>query len=204
MPGWQRTFDSLISTTRIRTVCLGTVLLGVLLVFYFTRTRNDSSDSAPKSPKVEAVQHQIAPLKLAAMSSRHSEQHTLNLKGLDLMHPAIPDAITKLKEKRSVTEHTLKIEVGLPRPGLQITRLIVVVPLSFLLLPPSVHPPSLLSIQGTDVFYREALPDGTPKQQVLLLHGAAFSSETWLKLGTLQYLSAMGHRAVAIDIPGEL
>lgn len=137
MPGWQRTFDSLISTTRIRTVCLGAVLLGVLLVFYFTRTRNDSSDSAPKSPNVEAVQHQIAPLKLAAMSSRHSEQHTLNLKGLDLTHPAIPDAITKLKEKRSVTEHTLKIEVGLPRPGLQITRFIVVVPLSFLLLPPS-------------------------------------------------------------------
>lgn len=112
-------------------------------MFYFTRTRNDSSDSAPKSPNVEAVQHQIAPLKLAAMSSRHSEQHTLNLKGLDLTHPAIPDAITKLKEKRSVTEHTLKIEVGLPRPGLQITRFIVVVPLSFLLLPPSLHPPSL-------------------------------------------------------------
>lgn len=176
-------------------------------MFYFTRTRNDGSDSAPKSPNVEAVQHQIAPLKLAAMSSRHSEQHSLNLKGLDLTHPAIPDAITKLKEKRSVTEHTLKIEVGLPCPGLQIKRFIVVIPLSFLpksLLPPSLHPPSLLSIQGTDVFYREALPDGTPKQQVLLLHGAAFSSETWLKLGTLQYLSAMGHRAVAIDIPGKL
>lgn len=57
-------------------------------------------------------------------------------------------------------------------------------------------------LQGTDVFYREALPEGTPTHQVLLLHGAAFSSETWEKLGTLQYLSAMGHRAVAIDVPG--
>ena len=38
---------------------------------------------------------------------------------------------------------------------------------------------------------------------VLLLHGQAFTSENWLQLGTLSYLAAMGHRAVAIDIPGE-
>ena len=42
-----------------------------------------------------------------------------------------------------------------------------------------------------------------PKLQVLLLHGQAFTSENWLQLGTLSYLAAMGHRAVAIDIPGE-
>ena len=42
-----------------------------------------------------------------------------------------------------------------------------------------------------------------PKLQVLLLHGQAFMSENWLQIGTLNYLAAMGHRAVAIDIPGE-
>ena len=52
------------------------------------------------------------------------------------------------------------------------------------------------------MFYRESLPDGPPREQVLLLHGMAFSSKTWLELGTLQYLSAMGHRAVAVDLPG--
>lgn len=57
-------------------------------------------------------------------------------------------------------------------------------------------------MQSMNVFYREALPEGAPKHTVLLLHGASFSSETWLKLGTLQLLAIMGHRAVAVDIPG--
>ena len=53
------------------------------------------------------------------------------------------------------------------------------------------------------VFYQEARPkDVPPKEHVLLLHGQAFSSQTWLELGTLNLLAAMGHRAVAIDIPG--
>lgn len=53
------------------------------------------------------------------------------------------------------------------------------------------------------VFYRESLPQQQPpKQQVLLLHGVSFSSQTWQELGTLHYLSAMGHRAVAVDLPG--
>ena len=42
-----------------------------------------------------------------------------------------------------------------------------------------------------------------PKLEILLLHGQAFTSENWVQLGTLNYLAAMGHRAVAIDIPGE-
>ena len=53
------------------------------------------------------------------------------------------------------------------------------------------------------MFYRESLPQQQPpKQQVLLLHGVSFSSQTWQELGTLHYLSAMGHRAVAVDLPG--
>ena len=54
------------------------------------------------------------------------------------------------------------------------------------------------------VFYREAVPKGSPNLNVLLLHGQAFSSETWLELGTLHLLACMGHRAVAIDIPGTI
>ena len=54
------------------------------------------------------------------------------------------------------------------------------------------------------MFYREAQPAAAePKLQILLLHGQAFTSDNWLQLGTLGYLAAMGHRAVAIDIPGE-
>ncbi|ELT94930.1 hypothetical protein CAPTEDRAFT_38827, partial [Capitella teleta] len=37
---------------------------------------------------------------------------------------------------------------------------------------------------------------------VLLLHGMAFKAETWRDLGTLTLLGAMGHRAVAVDLPG--
>jgi hypothetical protein len=53
------------------------------------------------------------------------------------------------------------------------------------------------------VFYREAKPVTKPKLEILLLHGQAFTPENWVQLGTLNYLAAMGHRAVAIDIPGE-
>ena len=57
--------------------------------------------------------------------------------------------------------------------------------------------------QGVAVFYREAKPVAKSKLEILLLHGQAFTSENWVQLGTLNYLAAMGHRAVAIDIPGE-
>jgi len=54
------------------------------------------------------------------------------------------------------------------------------------------------------------LPDGTFYQEVivenadhavLLLHGAAFTSQTWTDLGTLDELGSNGIAAVAIDIP---
>ena len=40
-----------------------------------------------------------------------------------------------------------------------------------------------VSVNGHDVFIREMNRE-KGKQQVLLLHGAAFSSETWLKVST--------------------
>lgn len=72
----------------------------------------------------------------------------------------------------------------------------------------------LLSVNVTqnagtvNVFYREAQPpekDGgssQPRLEVLLLHGQAFSSQTWESLGTLNLLAQQGYRAVAMDLPG--
>ena len=69
---------------------------------------------------------------------------------------------------------------------------------------PAFHKP-LYTTQGLKVFYREATPlnGSAPSQQVLLLHGRAFNSETWENLGTLTLLASLGHRAVAIDLPGQ-
>lgn len=54
------------------------------------------------------------------------------------------------------------------------------------------------------MFYREAVPDASSSRHlsILALHGQAFTSETWLKLGTLQILAALGYRTVAVDAPG--
>ena len=58
--------------------------------------------------------------------------------------------------------------------------------------------------QGSKVFYQEFLPtDDAKSLQVLLLHGASFTSETWIQIGTFQLLSAMKYRVVALDIPGK-
>ncbi|XP_069981505.1 putative protein-lysine deacylase ABHD14B [Penaeus vannamei] len=62
-----------------------------------------------------------------------------------------------------------------------------------------------VNIMGTNTFYREAHPpDGVSNsgEVVVLLHGAAFKSETWLNLNTINLLAAMGHQVVAIDLPG--
>lgn len=59
--------------------------------------------------------------------------------------------------------------------------------------------------QDLEVFYREAKPpEASPHVSVLLLHGMAFTSETWQNLGTIGTLAQMGYRVVAVDIPGGL
>ena len=57
------------------------------------------------------------------------------------------------------------------------------------------------------IFYRESLPGPVlppTGQSILLLHGQAFSSETWQRpeLPTIQTMSTLGHRVVAVDLPG--
>lgn len=58
------------------------------------------------------------------------------------------------------------------------------------------------------MFVRETVPleyDNVTdsKQDVLLFHGAGFHSKTWEDLGTMNLLSALGYRVVAVDLPGQ-
>lgn len=37
---------------------------------------------------------------------------------------------------------------------------------------------------------------------IVLLHGLRFTAETWREIGTLNHLTELGYRAIAIDLPG--
>ncbi len=55
------------------------------------------------------------------------------------------------------------------------------------------------------MFYREApplSPDSRVDVPVILLHGAGDDSLRWEKLGTMHLVAAMGHRIIAVDLPG--
>lgn len=61
-------------------------------------------------------------------------------------------------------------------------------------------------IHGANTFTQVASPPaGVPGSglTVLLLHGAAFTSQTWVdSVDTLRTLAALGHQVIAIDLPG--
>lgn len=62
-----------------------------------------------------------------------------------------------------------------------------------------------VKVLNVDVFFRESQsPKGVKitGQSVLLLHGQRFSSKTWEDLGTMHIMGAMGHKVVAVDLPG--
>ena len=58
-------------------------------------------------------------------------------------------------------------------------------------------------VQGSELFVQQApSPQLHHAPTVLLLHGAAFSSQNWVELKTLEKLQAAGFRAIAVDLPG--
>jgi len=65
---------------------------------------------------------------------------------------------------------------------------------------------SEMNICGAATFTQQAdPPEGVSPtgKVVLLLHGAAFTSQTWVdKVQTIATLAALGHRVMAIDLPG--
>jgi len=62
-----------------------------------------------------------------------------------------------------------------------------------------------VDVDGVKVFVQSAEPlsDEASGKTVLLLHGAAFTSQTWVdKVPTILTLAAMGHDVIAVDLPG--
>ena len=64
-----------------------------------------------------------------------------------------------------------------------------------------------MAISGVSTFIQRASPPSkvtrVSDKTVLLLHGAAFSSQTWVSVvPTIAILAAAGHNVIAIDLPG--
>jgi len=59
-----------------------------------------------------------------------------------------------------------------------------------------------LKFADIDVFYRmyDGLPKDTPV--VMFLHGARYTSQDWVDIGTLKYVRDRGYRTIAVDLPG--
>ena len=67
------------------------------------------------------------------------------------------------------------------------------------------------SLKDVRIFYREANPPSKPKFPILLLHGMAFTSATWVDMvkskadssvNTISFLAAAGYKVIAVDLPG--
>ena len=59
-----------------------------------------------------------------------------------------------------------------------------------------------VEVDGVKIFTVSSSSDKSKGKPVLLLHGQAFSSKTWVDLGTLSYLAKAGFNVVAVDLPG--
>ncbi len=55
-----------------------------------------------------------------------------------------------------------------------------------------------IEIEGAKIRYLEAGEGKT----VVMLHGASFTADVWVKTGTIDAISRIGWKAVAIDMPG--
>lgn len=52
------------------------------------------------------------------------------------------------------------------------------------------------------VFYRQVTKSNPSLFTLVFLHGAAFTSQNWADLGTLDYFANLDYRVVALDLPG--
>nr|XP_002128863.1 protein ABHD14B [Ciona intestinalis] len=59
-----------------------------------------------------------------------------------------------------------------------------------------------VTVGGANVYAVFPELKGKVLLSVLLLHGAAFSSETWQRIGTLQFLLKQNYFPIAVDLPG--
>ena len=57
-----------------------------------------------------------------------------------------------------------------------------------------------LDLENVRIHYLETGPKNSVS--VLFLHGASFTAHIWQEIGTLDLLTNLGYRAVAVDIPG--
>ena len=56
--------------------------------------------------------------------------------------------------------------------------------------------------QKFNIFYQTATDAAQRSPVVVLLHGASSSSQVWNELKTMHLIAAMGHRVIAVDLPG--
>lgn len=61
---------------------------------------------------------------------------------------------------------------------------------------------SYIEVQGCKTYIQKSAKITDESKSILLLHGLAYSSKTWMELETLQLLKSNGFEPYAIDLPG--